>query len=532
MRSSLIHRMWYLACLPAAHRFEAALADPGGCQRRRLAWLLKRHRSSAFGHTHGFASITGADDYRRRVPVQRWEDIAPWVERIRAGEREVLTCDVVSRLVPTSGSTAGRKLIPWNAGLARDFHAALAPWIVDLQRIYPRISGGPAYWSISPGGESTESGKVPIGFDDDSAYLGGLLAAWVRPLFAAPRSLRGIRDGEAFRYATVRCLLARPQLRMISVWHPSFLSLLLDCAVAHRTRLLGDLAHGGISVDLPAPARAPLEPWLRPLPRRAAELAAVDWSDPSVLWPALALVSCWSDAAAALPAAALRNRLRSVPLQGKGLLATEGVVSVPWQGRQVAAVTSHVLEFLDADGRLRWIDELEVGGTYEVVLTTSGGLWRYRLGDRVRVDGRCQATPCLSFIGRAGAQCDLVGEKLEEGFVAACCATAVPQAGFALLGPNADGSAGYTLFTDVVIDPKSLGHLERTLDGNPHWQLARRLGQLAPIRCMLVGPEAARIWMEHRHGAALGAVKPSTLTADRGWAQRFSGARQEAACFS
>ena len=37
-------------------------------------------------------------------------------------------------------------------------------------------------------------------------------------------------------------------------------------------------------------------------------------------------------------------------IEGKGLLATEGVVTIPWFGRRVAAVTSHNLAFERVDG--------------------------------------------------------------------------------------------------------------------------------------------------------------------------------------
>jgi hypothetical protein len=528
MIAGLLNRAWRLACLPAARRFERSLGDPGTAQRARLSALLRRHARSAFGRAHGFASIEGPEAFRERVPLQRWDDVAPWIERIRRGEPTALTADPVERLVPTGGSSGGAKLIPWTRGLAREFHAALAPWLVDLQRRHPGVRGGPAYWSISPAADQRHDGAVPIGFDDDSAYLGGALARLVRPLLAAPAALRGIIDVDAFRYATLRCLLARRELRLISVWHPSFLGLLLDEAMHERERLIADLARGELSVAVPDGVRRALAPWLNADPRRAAELDATDWSDARALWPRLALVSCWGDAAAELPMRALARRLRGVPVQAKGLLATEGALSIPWRGQTVAAVTSHVLEFIDGAGRARWIDELAEGEAYEVAITTGGGLWRYRLGDRVRVTGLVERTPCLRFIGRVGAVCDLVGEKLDEGFVATALAEAMPAARFALLAPNGDGSAGYTLFSDAIA-PDALERLDASLAANPQWRWARSLGQIAPLRAAAVSAaEAERAWLEHRRAACLGTVKPAALDADRGWAERFGVA--EAAC--
>ena len=64
------------------------------------------------------------------------------------------------------------------------------------------------------------------------------------------------------------------------------------------------------------------------------------------------------------------------------------------------------------EGQRRFpLEKLRKGNEYEVVVTTSGGLWRYRLGDRVLVDGFVQKTPSLRFLGRPGNVSDLFGEK-------------------------------------------------------------------------------------------------------------------------
>lgn len=52
------------------------------------------------------------------------------------------------------------------------------------------------------------------------------------------------------------------------------------------------------------------------------------------------------------------------------------------------------------------------------MITTAGGLYRYDLGDQIRCIGHQGATPRLVFEGRAGLVSDLVGEKLNEAFVA------------------------------------------------------------------------------------------------------------------
>ena len=62
------------------------------------------------------------------------------------------------------------------------------------------------------------------------------------------------------------------------------------------------------------------------------------------------MISCWADAAGAAPAAALASRFPSAVLQPKGLLATEGFVSLPLAaaGGAVLSARSHFFEFFEA----------------------------------------------------------------------------------------------------------------------------------------------------------------------------------------
>ena len=96
-----------------------------------------------------------------------------------------------------------------------------------------------------------------------------------------------------------------------------------------------------------------------------------------MLWPRLSLLSMWTDAQAAHSVGPACHRFQGVEVQGKGLLATEGVVSLPLFGAPapVLAVRSHFFEFLDPEhpnARPRLAHELEVGRTYSVLLSTSG----------------------------------------------------------------------------------------------------------------------------------------------------------------
>src|SRR5262249_5236390 len=144
------------------------------------------------------------------------------------GRRGVLTREPVTLLEPTSGSVRGEKLIPYTASLRRQFQRALAVWIADLFRHRPALRRGRAYWSLSPalGPPRRSAGGIPIGFDDDTAYLGTLERCAVQRLLVVPPGVARLADMDAFRYATLLGLLRAEDLALISVWNPTFLTAL------------------------------------------------------------------------------------------------------------------------------------------------------------------------------------------------------------------------------------------------------------------------------------------------------------------
>jgi hypothetical protein len=527
---AIANSLWLAASLPSFLQFRNAAKRPEIAQKICLNRAVSRNSNTAYGRAHGFGEIRNYRDFARKVPMVNYEKLEPWISRIVAGEQNVLTADRITHFIPTSGTCSGRKLIPFTGGLQQEFSSAIGPWVIDLYRADPRAVFGAAYWSITPVVErsNAEQSAVPIGFDEDSGYLGGAKKNLLSSVMAVPAEVRLIQDIAAFRYVTLLCLLRREDLSFVSVWHPSFLSLLLDAMPINWHELVRDVFEGKCKYDSDLPVVVRQAIGSRRLEQRARQLEQVGSERPNCIWPNLRVVSCWGDAHSEGPMRQLQQRLPGIRIQPKGLLATEAFVSFPLGKCHPLAIRSHFFEFLDDAGQVRLAHELRQGGEYEVLVTTSGGLYRYRLGDRVKMTAFVAKTPSLKFLGRNGIVSDRCGEKLSEAFVARAIAevtSCLPeQPRFALLAPDecAEGIR-YSLFIEAQVDENLGNRLDESLKQNPHYLYCRNLGQLLAPEVIQIGNRGFETYLSYEmaRGKRMGNIKPCALSADVAWAKHF-----------
>ncbi len=148
-----------------------------------------------------------------------------------------------------------------------------------------------------------------------------------------------------------------------------------------------------------------------------------------------------------------------------------------------------------------------------MVITTPGGLYRYDMGDLVRCVGHRADVARLVFVGRAGLTSDMVGEKLDEAFVATAL-SALPYAAalFRKLVPKTH----YELWLDASKnDPSYAAQVEEALCRNPQYAYARKIGQLGALVPLLkAGFVTERHLAEIHAGKRLGDLKHSSLILD------------------
>ena len=70
------------------------------------------------------------------------------------------------------------------------------------------------------------------------------------------------------------------------------------------------------------------------------------------------------------------------------------------------------MEFIAADGSLKWPWELAKGDRVRLIVSTAAGLFRYDMADELEVVGHCFNTPMVRFTGKAGRYLNVSGERV------------------------------------------------------------------------------------------------------------------------
>ncbi|HYW18909.1 MAG TPA: GH3 auxin-responsive promoter family protein [Nodularia sp. (in: cyanobacteria)] len=504
---------------PSLKEFLQKLQNPLQTQTEKLQEIISNNSHTKFGEKYQFTSITSYAEYAARIPIHKYADLAPDIQQMAEGKTQVLCHEPIVAFEMTGGSTQGTKLIPYTATGLAAFQKAILPWIADLLQQKPEIKLGRTYWAISPvtrQSNNTPSG-IPIGMVSDAAYFGQELENCILHLLAVPPEVAMIDDISEWRYLTALYLLAAEDLTFISVWSPTFLLQIIQEIHLKYDVLITDIATGKSTSKIFLPQRAEVL-------KQAVFNGTIDFEK---IWQKLSVISCWTDAAAKAFISQLQDLFPHVWIQGKGLLATEGVVSIPLVGCKtpVLGIDSGFYEFVDDNEQPRLCHQLITGEIYRVVITTGSGLYRYDLGDKVLVKGWFQATPLLEFVGRGGIVSDLCGEKLTEDFVLSRLGK---QRGFAMLVPQIKPHPHYVLFLDGdEYDANSAItqglQLDLALAANPQYEYARQLGQLGQLETVRVkNPLATYINYALSRGQRLGDIKPPALNLNNDWKLIFS----------
>ncbi len=510
MISRMTHLAMRAACQRAARRFHGERDHLERVQRARLQSLLGDVATARLEKPWA-GEVPAWESFRETYPLTRYRDWQQAIDGQREGRWRLVDSPLV-RHQPTSGSSEKLKLIPYTRRFLGELDSAIGPWLDSMYRRYPGLTGGPHYWSVSWLPQSQHQ-LMSGNLNDDSELMGGFKRrlAGIAQAVSPEVALAASPDDALF--ATLCYLVARPDLRMMSVWSPTFALQMLDALPRWGDEIVavlrtGRWGHREASLQrLPAPRS----------PDRAGVLVEAlrgekRWIG-QALWPSLSLVSSWHTADAAPWAEQLRQRLPQALFEGKGLWATEGVVTIPVDDHYPLAYQSHVYEFEDlASGRIYAPWELREGDEVSPIISGGNGLLRYRLDDRLVVTGFWGSVPCFRFLGRRYGV-DMVGEKLSPDAARQAMLSAGKSHGLepvTLLAVDAptgcrpgyvavfsEAGASGTRFVQTAGE-----EVERELATHFHYELARDLGQLAPVRALV----AADGWKLYQQIAVAGGM--------------------------
>lgn len=510
-------------------RLRAALRDCAGQQRAVLADLLAHNADTEFGRQHGFGRIRTMDEFRKAVPIRDYAGLSDWIDRMAAGAPGVLTADEPVVYFTSSGSTGEHKKIPVTARFMHTtffpfFYAAWAP----LAEHFPEAIARPdAMLNLKhdpvPKAATTASGRPHLGASqvDFGTAFGEPLSA--EPGSAAPWAElpSGVDAGDHLEKAYLRLRLAvAGDVRSVIGINPAVVAALPFQLREWWPRIVGEIHDGTLGG----------RPWCPPDPLRAKELdriaTRVGRVLPAHVWPNLRSVFCWTGGLAALYLPRLREELGTgVTVLPAPVAASESPVAVtldrhPGAGSPV--VTAAVYEFVPADEEIGdrvstlELPDLTVGREYHVIVSHVGGLYRYSLGDVVRVVDTDGGVPRLAYAGRAGLS-NAHGERLREAQVVRALAGALGAGGLEVRNATCRVRAGTPARYEFGCAPwgswsaaetdRFAARLDTELAAeSPGYRRARAAGLLAPLAvCRLDGEAFLREW----HDRVRGGVRPA-----------------------
>jgi hypothetical protein len=379
------------------HRYEQQEAWRGCTQivqQNVLSWLINKAKHTKMGEMFDFANIKSYEDFAQNVPVVIYEGIKPMIMQTLHGERNILWPGVCRNFAQSSGTSDGKsKYIPITADSFRRTHYAGGSDVVAR------------YLGLYP------DSRI---FDGKSFILGGSFANEVRDL------RRGVRVGDLSANLIQNI---NPLVNIIRV--PSKrIALMQDW-----TEKLPALVKASLNEDITNISGVPS--WFMTVIREVMRQAGVEHI--TDVWPNLEVFFHGG-----ISFEPYREQYREFTSPKMRFLetynASEGFFAVQHQRDSRAMMLlldrGVFYEFLPLDQ----IDEaypdnivpawrVEQGKTYALVISSCNGLWRYLIGDTVRIESVDPLT--ITIAGRTHHFINAFGEELmvhnAEAAMAAAC---------------------------------------------------------------------------------------------------------------
>ena len=514
--------------------------DPMRYNTELLMRMLDDNKDTEYGRKYGFADIKSVAEFQERVPLTTFDDYAGYVYRMtEGGESGLISAYNIAHYAKTSGTMGNPKRIPvsdramgvmnrYNMQLrtkvicdAIGFDWANPPYLNLIESQLTTLKNGATYGAISA--------KV-IGQMGD--YLPMLMTSPLEALVPDPKTNT--------RYLHARFALMNPEITSMGFSFSSILLELMQYIESEWEMLVDDIERGTIdeSVKMPADVRASVLGKIQPMPERAAQLREIfsqGFDEPIMLkiWPNLTIFSGVATGGFATYYNKLRQRYAGdgVRLFYVGLNASEGILSVPMDvdcPDSVLIPDSVFYEFIPIDsedpGDIVTIDGVEVGKTYEIVITNQSGFYRYRIRDAVKVTGMYNNTPLIQFQYRIDQTISVLGEKTTELVLRGVAERVERELGYSMEDFSVFGDVDsvpmrYVMLMEATLpeglDPGAVAaELDKGLcEGNPSYGDKVAKGMLDHLRLLFLQPETYLLYRDVMisKGAASAQLKPPRI---------------------
>jgi GH3 auxin-responsive promoter len=394
-----------------------------------LLKLLHDHQDTELGQKFGLATIKSIADFRRQVPIMPYEFYQPYVERIAAGEANVLNPEPVVYINLTSGSTGNKKQVPvtkqFQASLRRSNMAAIG---FSLDALADR---GAKFGKMLLTNSAILQGKTPAGIDYGPVSVGSLRQgrSLFERLFALPFETLTIADTVARHYVALLFALRDGELRGLTTNFPMLM--LRTCGYLERygPQLVTDLERGEINPDLPIDPslRSTLAKRFKAAPDRAQFLRQViaqhGYLTPILAWPKLSYICTARGGTSDFYLEQFPRYFGQTPISGGVFGTAEGTFGVYADVNvdgSILALESGFFEFVaEPDWDLEQPPtllptELTVGDRYRILVSSYSGFYRYDIGDVIEVVGFYHQAPLIVFRYRRGGLLSSTTEKTTE----------------------------------------------------------------------------------------------------------------------
>ncbi len=472
------------------------LIDPLGAQRKWMRYLIKKGQHTTFGVDHQLASIKDHEDWKMRVPVKDYEGLSEYFTSTKEGEKNVLWPGHPLYLAKTSGTTSGAKYIPLTKQ-SMPFHIRSAKMAllsyIDETGHTDFVDGKMMFLQGSPA--LTEMNGLQVG------RLSGITAHHVPQYLQRNRvptlEVNLIEDWETKVDAIVEETCDQ-DLRLIS-GIPSWMQMYFERLLAHTGKEtvmevfpnFSLMVHGGVNY--------------RPYAQRFRELIGADI--PNIeLFPA-----------------------------SEGFIAYQD--SQDEEGLLLELNSGMFYEFIPADEfhndeptRI-WLDQVELGVNYVLIISSVAGLWGYNIGDTVKFVSldphRVVVTGRIKHFTSAFGE-HVIAEEVERAMILASEELGVSVSEFhvaPMLDPE-DGLPYHEWFIESEGEVASEADLASMLDKhmvdqNPYYKDLITGRVLQELKLFMVRPGGFKAMMESR-GKLGGQNKVPRLANDRKIADHLS----------